>query len=56
MYFTDGTHLYEIADQRSVQNHGLARGVIRYVILRDCVSEAIAKVDELQMAALSRVR
>ena len=56
MYFTDGTHLYEIASQRSVQNHGLARGVIRYVILRDCVSEATAKVDELQLAALSRVR
>jgi hypothetical protein len=56
MYFTDGTHLYEIASQRAVQNHGLARGVIRYVILRDCVSEATAKVDDLQLAALSIVR
>ena len=56
MYFTDGIHLYEIADQRSVQNHGLARGMIRYVILRDCVSEATAKVDELQLAFLSKVR
>jgi len=55
-YFTDGTHLYEIADQRTVQNHGLARGMIRYVILRDCVSEATAKIDDLQLAALSKVR
>lgn len=56
MYFTDGTHLYEIADQRAVENHGLRGGIIRYVILRDAVSEATAKVDELQLAALSPVR
>jgi hypothetical protein len=55
-YLTDGTHLYEIAGTRNVQNYGLARGAIRYVILRDCVSEATAKVDELQLAALSLVR
>jgi hypothetical protein len=55
-YLTDGTHLYEIADVRTVHNYGLARGTIRYVILRDCVSETTAKVDELQLAALSSVR
>ena len=55
-YLTDGTHLYEIADQRTVQNHGLTRGIIRYVIIRDCVSEAICTIDELQLAALSIVR
>ena len=55
-YLTDGTHLYEIADLCTVQNYGLARGTIRYVVLRDCVSEAISKVDELQFAALSQVR
>jgi hypothetical protein len=55
-YFTDGTHLYEIADMCTVQNYGLARGTIRSIILRDCVSEATAKVDELQLAALSPVR
>ena len=55
-YLTDGMHLYEIAGMRTVQNYGLARGTIRYVILRDCVSEATAKVDELQLAALSLVR
>lgn len=55
-YFTDGTHLYEIAALRTVQNYGLARGPIRYIILRECVSEATAKVDELQLAALSLVR
>ena len=55
-YFTDGTHLYEIAAQQAVQNHGLRRGIIRYVILRDCVSEATATIDELQLAALSEVR
>ena len=55
-YLTDGMHLYEIAGMRTVPNYGLARGTIRYVILRDCVSEATAKVDELQLAALSLVR
>ena len=55
-YLTDGTHLYEIADMRTVQNYGLARGTIRYVILRDCVSETTANVNELQLAALSTVR
>jgi hypothetical protein len=55
-YLTDGIHLYEIAAQRSVENYGLRRGTIRYVILRDCVSEATATIDELQLAALSEVR
>lgn len=55
-YFTDGIHLYEIADQRTVQNYGLVRGTIRYVIIRDCVSEATATIDDLQLAALSVVR
>ena len=39
-YYTDGIHLYEIADQRTVQNYGLREGVFRDVIIRDCVSEA----------------
>jgi hypothetical protein len=55
-YLTDGIHLYEIADRRTVQNYGLRRGTISYVILRDCVSEATATVDDLQLAALSVVR
>jgi len=55
-YLTDGTHLYEIADRRSVRNYGLVRGTIHYVIIRDCVSEAVAKIDELHLAALSEVR
>jgi hypothetical protein len=55
-YLTDGIHLYEIAAQRTVQNYGLRRGTISYVILRDCVSEATATVDDLQVAALSVVR
>lgn len=54
-YLTDGTHLYEIADQRTVENYGLRRGVIRYTILRDCVSEAVARMTELDLAALSEV-
>lgn len=54
-YLTDGIHLYEIADQRTVENFGLRRGTIRYVILRDCVSEAVAKMNELDLAALSEV-
>ena len=55
MYFTDGIHLYEIASRRSVPNYGLLRGKIDYIILRDCVSEATATIDELQLAALSEV-
>jgi hypothetical protein len=55
-YLTDGTHLYEIAAQRTVQNFGRTRGLIRYVIIRDCVSEAIATVDWLNLAALTVVR
>lgn len=39
-----------------MKNYGLAGGLIRYVVIRDCVSEAICKVDELQLAALSAVR
>jgi hypothetical protein len=55
-YLTDGTHLYEIADMRTVQNYGLSRGSFRYIVLRDCVSETTARVNELQLAALSSVR
>jgi hypothetical protein len=55
-YLTDGTNLYEIAAQRTVQNFGLRRGVIRYVVIRDCVTEATATIDELQLATLSEVR
>jgi hypothetical protein len=54
-YLTDGTNLYEVAAQRTVQNYGLRRGVIRYTIIRDVVSEATATIDELQLAALSEV-
>ncbi|HTX13294.1 MAG TPA: hypothetical protein VME22_32050 [Solirubrobacteraceae bacterium] len=54
-YLTDGTHLYEIVARRTVQNFGLMRGELAYVIIRDCVSEATATVDELHLAALSEV-
>ena len=54
-YLTDGVHLYEIVDRRTVQNYGLRRGTISYVIIRDCVSEAVAKVDDLHLAALTEV-
>ena len=37
-------------------NFGLTRGVIRYVIIRECVAEATSRIDELQLAALSEVR
>jgi hypothetical protein len=55
-YLTDGTNLYEIAAQRTVQNFGLRRGVIYYVVIRDCITEATSTIDELQLAALSEVR
>ena len=54
-YLTDGVHLYEVADQRVVENYGLRRGAISYTILRDCVSEITATLDELTLAALSEV-
>jgi hypothetical protein len=38
-----------------VQNYGLRRGTISYTIIRDCVSEAVAKVDDLHLAALTEV-
>jgi len=55
-YLTDGTNLYEIVARRTVENFGRRRGVIRYVIIRDCVTEATATIDELQLVALSEVR
>jgi hypothetical protein len=55
-YLTDGVHLYEIADQRTVQNFGLRRGTISYTLLREVVSETVARVDDLHLAALSEVQ
>jgi hypothetical protein len=55
-YLTDGTHLYEVVSRRTVQNFGLLRGTIRYVVIRDCVSEATATIDDLHLAALAEVR
>jgi len=55
-YLTDGVHLYEIAAQRTVQNYGLQRGTIRYTILRECVTEAMAAMGDLDLAALSEVQ
>ena len=43
-YLTDGVHLYEIADQRTVQNFGLRRGTISYTLIREVVSEAVARM------------
>jgi hypothetical protein len=55
-YLTDGVHLYEIADQRTVQNFGLRRGTISYTIIREVVTEAVARIDDLHLAALSEVQ
>jgi hypothetical protein len=55
-YLTDGTHLYETAAQRTVQNFGLRRGTISYTIIREVVSEAVARIDDLHLAALSEVQ
>jgi hypothetical protein len=54
-YLTDGRHLYEIAAQRTIQNFGLKQGVIRRVVIRECITEATATIDELQLATLSEV-
>ena len=55
-YFSDGIHLYGVAAHRTVRNFGLRGGTISYTILRDCVSEAEASVDELQLLALTEIR
>lgn len=54
-YLTDGQRLYEIAAERTVQNFGLKRGVIRYVILRDCVTEQTGTIGDLELMALTPV-
>jgi hypothetical protein len=54
-YLTDGIHLYEVASQRTVENYGLRRGTISYTVIRDCVSEAVGSVDDLDLAALTEV-
>ena len=54
-YLTDGVHLYEVADQRTEQNYGLLRGTLSYVVITDCVSEASARIGDLELAALSEV-
>lgn len=55
-YLTDGVHLYEVATERAVKNFGLVGGIVRYVVVRDCVSEDVYRIDELHLAALSEVR
>ena len=55
-YLTDGTHLYEIVARRTIQNFGRTRGLLRYIIIRDCVTESITTVDEVNLAALTVVR
>lgn len=58
-YLTDGRRLYEVAAERTVENFGLARRsrpTIRYVILRDAVTEAVAKVDDVDLLALEELR
>ena len=54
-YYTDGTHLYEVTAARTVQNYGLRRGVMRYVVLRDCVSEEARTLDPTDLLALTAV-
>lgn len=54
-YLTDGIHLYEIAAQRTVQNHGLRGGTISYTIVRDCVSDQTAAVGDLDLLTLTPV-
>jgi len=54
-YLTDGRNLYEIASQRTVTNYGRAGGTISYTVLRDCVSLAEARVDDLTLVALEQI-
>lgn len=54
-YLTDGKHLYEVVTQRTVRNYGLRGGTISYTIIRECVSEITATIDDLHLAALTVV-
>ncbi len=54
-YYTDGMRLYEVAARRTVQNYGLTRGAMRYVVLRDCISETTATLDDSDLLALTPV-
>lgn len=61
-YITDGVHLYEVAARRTVQNAGCywrSGGrhdrVMRYVVLRDTVSESCCTVDDVDLVAYRTV-
>lgn len=61
-YLTDGTHLYEIAAQRTVKNAGCFwrsggrhGDSISYIILRDCVSEASVSAAQMDLLVLSPI-
>lgn len=55
-YFHDGRRLYELVSRHAVRNYGRAGGWITDTILRDCVTEETAAVDDLHLAALTEVR
>jgi hypothetical protein len=55
-YLTDGTNLYEIAAQRTVQISGPGAALSATSSSRDCITEATAAIDDLQLAALFEVR
>lgn len=52
----EGGRLYEIVDRRTVENYGLRRGVIRYAIVRDVVTEDARRVGPVELALLDPVR
>jgi hypothetical protein len=52
----DAGCLYEVVSRRTVENYGLRRGVIRYVVVRDVVTEQARRVGPLELALLDPVR
>lgn len=54
-YLTNGTALYELVSERSVKNHGLGRGTIRYLIVMDCLTLELMTLNERDMVDLRPV-
>lgn len=43
-YLTDGRCLLEVVDERIVRNYGLGATLIRYTVVRDCLSGDVVTV------------
>jgi hypothetical protein len=54
-YLTDGLRLYEVVAEQADRNYGRLGGWIRKTLARDCASDEIRVMDDLEVATLRRV-